>query len=624
MGAILAIIGEAQGRLLGEQMQRMVACSPYRGQPEALVEQGIEMAVMSRGGDASIAAHGNWIVAIQGFVGNWAEVASACHARFEPGWTSGQKLAVAFDALGERALGSLRGEFAVLAFSRRERELHAARDVPGTRPLFWAHHKGQTFLGTEVRQILAGAEMRPGLDVGAWARLVLTEALPPPSTLFTGVNAVPAGHIVRFHIDGGAACVGSRPFWVLRSAGGSLSPRPARWPQLAEGLRERIAVAVRRSVPDSPYAVALSGGMDSSSIWAMLPAGDKEHGSGPGRAAAVSMVFPGIACDESPYVDANLRKSGAIGVTIRVGAVPGRDWLEEALASVDSVFAVNFCFVDMLARACRQNGRSVLLRGDGGDHFLDANAGGDLASRLALSPHRLVRAIVGAYRGGPGPGASVFRDIIARPWRHASRDGVNALRSRVGRALGRGGVAWRVVEQARRGARRALELHGRDLVQAGARFGLGGSWLEARLESFASDVDAIPREQRAAQFGLELRRPLADLDLLQFVHEVPEWAWVTGHQYKSLFRAALGDMLPQQIRQRVHVTTFESYLKGTACWFGPDLDFSGWRLVRELGVEADLLRQVFGDAYGANLLFSSHLGICETFCEGLEKRTCRP
>ncbi|MFZ5831581.1 MAG: asparagine synthase-related protein [Planctomycetota bacterium] len=624
MGAILAIIGEAQEALLGEQMQRMVACSPYRGKHESVIGEGFALAVMSREGDASIGEHRHWIAAIHGFVGNWNEVASACHVRFEPGTTSGQKLAVAFDALGERALGSLRGEFAVLVLNRREREMHAARDVPGTRPLFWTRHKEQTFLGSEVRQVLAGAGMCPELDVRAWTRLVLTEALPPPTTLFAGVNAVPAGHTVRFHIDGGQACAGSRPFWALRGGGGNRYSRPTRWPQLAEGLRERIDVAVRRSVPDSPYAVALSGGMDSSSIWAMLPAGDKEHGSGPGRAAAVSMVFPGIACDESQYVEANLRKSGSAGVTIRVDTVPGRDWLEEALGSVDSVFAVNFCFVDMLARACRQHDRNVLLRGDGGDHFLDANAGGDLASRLALSPHRLVRAIVGAHRGGPGPGASVFRDLVARPWRRASRDGAIALRSRVGRALGRGGVAWRVAEQARKEARRALGLHGRDLERAGAQLGPGGSWLEARLGSFASDVDAIPREQRAAQFGLELRRPLADLDLLQFVHEVPEWAWVSGPQYKSLFRAAMGDTLPPQIRQRAHVTTFESYLKGTACWFGPDLDLSRWRLVRDFGVEADLLRQVLGDGYGTNLLFASHLGICEAFSEGLEKRTCRP
>jgi asparagine synthase (glutamine-hydrolysing) len=601
----------------------MVACSPYRGKHEGLIGEGFAVTVMSRNGDASIAAHGNWIVTIHGFVGNWAEVAGACHARFEPEWTTAQRLAVAFDALGERVVGILRGEFAVLVVNRREREVLAARDVPGTRPLFWARRQEQAFLGSEVRQVLAGAGLRPELNVRAWARLLLTEALPPTETLFAGTSAIPAGRILRITLDGADASSGSRPFWEFREAAAAVGS-PAKWAQLADGLRERIEVAVRRTIPDGPYAVALSGGLDSSSIWAMLPAGDRECGATPGRAAAVSMVFPGLACDESAYVEASLRNSRAAGIAISMGPPPGRAWLEETLAAVDSVFAVNFCFVDALAKACSQNGRGVLLRGDGGDHFLDANAGGDLASGLVLSPRRLVRAVLGVRHGEPGGDSSVLGDFVVRPWRRVARDASGALRGRVARALGRGGAAWGVARQARKGAQRVLGLDGGALVRAGTQSRSDGSWLAARLASFSSDVDAIPREQRAAQFGLELRRPLADLDLLQFVHGVPEWAWVRGRQYKSLLRAALGDRLPPEIRIRRHVTTFESYLTGTAPWFGPDLDLSRWRLVRHFGVEEGLLRQLFGSAYGANLMFASHIGTCEAFAEGLEKQSSEP
>ena len=142
MGAILAILGEAGDPELGGRLQRMIECSPYRGEPEFLIEGPLAIGIQSMGWDASLHLGGNWLVAFHGYIGNWGELAPLHGWNFPEDANNAHKIAIAYEVLGNALFSKLRGEWAVMILDRRRGELLAARDVVGCRPMFRSENGG--------------------------------------------------------------------------------------------------------------------------------------------------------------------------------------------------------------------------------------------------------------------------------------------------------------------------------------------------------------------------------------------------------------------------------------------------------------------------------------------------
>src|SRR5262245_41220320 len=172
-------------------------------------------------------------------------------------------LLAAFACWGEKALARFIGMFAFVLLDRHRRELFLARDPFGIKPLFWA--KGSTL-------IALASEIGPLLDVPGVGRqidhartcLFLSAGLTDDDerTMFAGVRSLPAGSFARVSLD--APDVRPARYW--RPA---VSPHE-RGPGLAaRELREAFVDSVRLHLrSDVPTGIALSGGIDSSSILA--------------------------------------------------------------------------------------------------------------------------------------------------------------------------------------------------------------------------------------------------------------------------------------------------------------------------------------------------------------------
>jgi len=157
----------------------------------------------------------------------------------------------------------LNGIFAFALFDQARGKLFLVRDPLGVKPLVYAVRDGKLAFGSEAKAVLASGLVGAELDETSLHLTMNVRYVPGSRTFFRGIRRLPPGHALEF--AGGQARL--RPY-----AGIDWTPDTSvsrgEW---LEGIRFHYGEAVKRQLlSDVPVGVSLSGGIDSSSIVAML------------------------------------------------------------------------------------------------------------------------------------------------------------------------------------------------------------------------------------------------------------------------------------------------------------------------------------------------------------------
>ena len=170
----------------------------------------------------------------------------------------------AYDRWGERFPEYLNGDFALGTYDPCRRQLLLARDAIGLRPLYY-YRTGDIFLfGSEIKALLAHPQVATTPNDEFISRYLLggLNVMPQDSTCFQGISTVPPGHLLAF--EGNQPRL--RPYWHFHP----LDNLDFKCRGVRRSLRELFAQAVRRRLRSAyPIAFAVSGGLDSSSIFCM-------------------------------------------------------------------------------------------------------------------------------------------------------------------------------------------------------------------------------------------------------------------------------------------------------------------------------------------------------------------
>lgn len=199
-------------------------------------------------------------------------------------------------------LNGINGMFAFALYDRELRRLILGRDRSGQKPVYWSFHDGVLRWASELKALLG--DERPPLDRQAISDYLRFGYVPAPLTMFAGVYKLPAGCILI--CEGGAAPIVKR-YWQLSYAPDEGAP-PTRgemsfW---RERLREGLAEAVgRRLESDVPLGFLLSGGVDSSAVFALGARASEE------MVRAFTIGFPGDVVDESDVASRVAQRWGA-------------------------------------------------------------------------------------------------------------------------------------------------------------------------------------------------------------------------------------------------------------------------------------------------------------------------
>lgn len=354
---------EAAGVALGHRRLSILDLSPAGAQP-------------------MVSASARHVIVFNGEIYNHPELRRALEIKGVDEWRGAsdtETLLAAIEAWGlDPALSRCLGMFAFALWDRKSRMLHLARDRFGEKPLYYGWAGGAFVFGSELKALRAC----PGFDApvcrAALAQYLRFTYVPAPRTIHPGIFKLEPGCILTVE----AAPPRTPPDEPLRPGErfGSLSIR--RYWSLAatieagardpvrdetEGL-ERLEAALieavrRQMLSDVPLGAFLSGGVDSSTIVALM----QQHG---GRTVQTFTVgVADAALDESPYARAVARHLGTAHTEIMVTEPEMRDVVPSLPSLYDEPFADSSQIpTHWVCRAARTR-VTVALSGDGGDEL---------------------------------------------------------------------------------------------------------------------------------------------------------------------------------------------------------------------------------------------------------------
>ena len=170
----------------------------------------------------------------------------------------------AYLAYGEGVLNRLNGQFAFAIWDRKEKRLFAARDRMGEKPLYWAATPaGELLVASEIKSLLASGLIQPKLDRSAVDAFLTLLYVPPDRTIYENIHTLRPAHAMEWR-DG---TVREWCYWQPKYSNDAIhDPREA-----VEELKRLIEQAIHRQmVADVPVGAFLSGGLDSSTIVALM------------------------------------------------------------------------------------------------------------------------------------------------------------------------------------------------------------------------------------------------------------------------------------------------------------------------------------------------------------------
>ncbi|MGH7820077.1 MAG: asparagine synthase (glutamine-hydrolyzing) [Candidatus Binatia bacterium] len=288
-----------------------------------------------------------------------------------------------FEEHGEDIVRRLEGMFAFAVWDLRDRRLFLARDWLGQKPLYYARLRDGFHFSSEPKTFLAIPEFRRSLDVVSLSHFLTLRSLPGDGTLLEGLHKLPAA--TRGWLEGGELRLDR--YWKL-----VYGPKhPGRASVILDELDEVLGGAVRsHMVADVPIGGFLSGGIDSSTVCAMMA----NAASGPVHTFSIGVEDEDF--DERPFA----RMVAARYRTNHHEEVVAPDlvaMLPRMIHFMDEPVDPFAAGVYMVSSAAAKHAK-VALGGDGGDEMFggyDRYLGQSLLEIYAALPRFLRNRILG-------------------------------------------------------------------------------------------------------------------------------------------------------------------------------------------------------------------------------------
>ena len=445
-----------------------------------------------------------------------------------------------YEEEGIACVDRLRGMFAFGLWDAKQGCLYLVRDRLGIKPLYYTVLNGRLIFGSEIKAILAHGGVPRAVREDALSDYLTFLYVPAPKTMFRDIFKLEPGHWLRFNASGAR----DQQYWDLEPQGPVGDGREGIEQELVGSLEESVRM---RLVSDVPLGAFLSGGVDSSSVVAMMS-----------RAGQDPLVTVSVGFDESRYNELPFARRVAERYRTQhheevvrpeaTGIVETLAWhYDEPFADYSSIPTY------YVSKAARQH-VTVALSGDGGDE----NFGGYRRYRFDLIERKVRRLLPrAACRWFVAPLARIYPkgDWLPRPLRakvtltNLADSPPDAYCRSVGFLDDDQKQAFYTTDMADSlGAYRSSEIIRAYMTKA-SRTGLS-QLLYTDIKTYLVD-DILTKVDRASMaVSLEVRVPLLDHPFVEYAHRIPPDLKIQGTQGKMIFKSALRNYLDDETLYR--------------------------------------------------------------------------
>jgi asparagine synthase (glutamine-hydrolysing) len=502
-----------------------------------------------------ISADGRFIMIYNGEVYNHHALRPELEARGVQfrGHSDTEVVLEAFAAFGiEATVKRLIGMFTIGVWDQRERTLTLIRDRLGIKPVYWAKFGGLFLFGSELKALRAQPGWSPRINRSAVASFMRHNYVPAPHSIYEGVNKLEPGSILTLPW-GGEPCV--TRYWDAKSVAlaGLASPIQASDTELTDRLETLLKDAIyRRMIADVPLGAFLSGGIDSSTVVALMQTANL----GRVRTFTIGFDIPGF--DEAPHAAAVAHHLDTQHTELTLTAQDARDVIPRLPEMFDEPFADSSQIPTYLVSAMTRQHVTVALSGDGGDELFAGYNRYQLASRLwgglSLLPRPLRQGIAASMTSiSPDRWTRLLSVLPAGVRPSQLGDKLHKLAAVLGLADGTA-VYRRLVTHWEPGD-----------VMPGTEEFKGILWdpeLAKEVPGFLEQMqlmdlvtylpdDILTKVDRASMaVALEARVPLLDHRVVEFAWQLPRAARVRGGTSKWLLRQVLDRHVPKNLIDR--------------------------------------------------------------------------
>jgi asparagine synthase (glutamine-hydrolysing) len=462
-----------------------------------------------------------------------------------------------YEELGEACFATLRGMFSLALWDSRKKRLVLARDRVGKKPLFYSWDGQRLLFGSEIKALFPAGGVSKAIDIEALSDYFSYQYVPAPKTIYTSVRKLRPAHYLVADANG----IREVEYWDIRfDQVGQRSEQ-----EWCEALLDEYKTAVRsRLISEVPLGAFLSGGVDSSSVVALMN----------GFQSPVTTCSIGFT--EDSYDEANdaRRFAATLGANhfehiVRPRAI---DLVSKLAWHYDEPFADSSAVPTYYVSNVARQHVTVVLSGDGGDEnfvgyrrYKLTHWEEQLRSRIPAGLRRTVFGSLGRAYPKLGWAPRVFRakstfQSLARSPIDGYFHGISCCPPDLKTRLLNGDVLRR--------------LNGYDSADV-LRYHYDRASTDDPLsriqyvdiKTYLVD-DILTKVDRASMANsLEVRCPLLDHKLMELAAQIPSGLKLHHNQGKYVFKKALEGVVPAEVLTR----SKKGFAVPVAEWFRGEL-----------------------------------------------------
>jgi asparagine synthase (glutamine-hydrolysing) len=437
----------------------------------------------------------------------------------------------------------------------RDQSLYLARDRLGVKPLFYYYDKKSILFASELKGLMAFKSFKRQIEPDSISLFFHYQYVPSPKTVFKNTYKLLPGNYLKF--DG--KNLSTHEYWSSPNGSGPALSKALGEEELVRELDDLLTQAVdARLISDVPLGALLSGGIDSSTVVALM----QKVNSAPVRTFSIGFDEPGY--NEAPWAAEVAKHLGTDHTELYVTPKEAMAVIPQLPDIYDEPFADSSAIPTFLVSQLARSHVTVALSGDGGDEQFSGYVRYWSTQVMAKSFQRFpssVRKTVGAVMGGVPvdwiESCYLFgRRILPKPFQVANfRDKWQKLVKQMVQTdiadLYRTTVClWSEDELYRLTARRIPESQYEKVFRETEGWPPLARLMRVDQRTYLPDALLTKVDRASMAVSLEVRVPILDHRVVEYTAKLPDSLKYRNGTGKYLLKKILAQYLPTHLFER--------------------------------------------------------------------------